>query len=331
VGAARFLRGLVQVTDPLQLVVIGNTADDEVFFGLHVSPDLDTLVYTLAGVADRGHGWGLAGDTFVCLEALGRFYHPTWFCLGDRDLATHVYRTERLRAGASLSRITRTIARQFGVAATVLPMSDDPVRTFVHTNRGRRPFQAYLVRDAARGRVRRVELHGIRRAQPAPGVLKALRSAEAVIIPPSNPIVSIGPILALPGVRKQLRAGTAPVVAISPLVRGRPLKGPADRMLRGLGIEPSAVGVAALYRDFVDLFVVDHRDAALVPRVAALGCNVLTAETVLSSPARAAALARRVLDTLSTMRRRRGERIPLARAGARRRKRLRRAAAKRSP
>jgi LPPG:FO 2-phospho-L-lactate transferase len=312
VGAARFLRGLARITDPRRLAVIGNTADDEEFFGLHVSPDLDTLTYTLAGLADRPRGWGLAGDTFACADALRRFYPAVWFQLGDRDLATHIYRTERLRAGATLSRVTREISQALGVRARVLPMSDDPVRTFVHTERGRRPFQTYLVHDQARGRVRRVELAGIARARPAPGVLGALRAADVVIIAPSNPIVSIQPILALPGVRRQLHRGRAPVVAISPLVGGRPVKGPADRMLRGLGIPPSPPGIAGLYRDFVDLFVIDRADATSAPRVAALGCEVLVADTLLTSARRAAALARHVLDRVAEggLARRRARRGP---------------------
>jgi LPPG:FO 2-phospho-L-lactate transferase len=304
VGAARFLRGLTRAADPRRLVVVGNTADDEEFFGLHVSPDLDTLTYTLAGLSDRRRGWGIAGDTFACLCALRRFHPAAWFQLGDRDLATHVYRTERLRAGARLSEVTRSLARALGVRATVLPMSDDRVRTFVHTGRGRRPFQTYLVHDGARGRVRRIELAGAARARPAPGVLAALRRADAVLVPPSNPIVSIGPILAVRGIRTQLRGGRAPVAAVSPLVGGRPVKGPADRMLRGLGIPPTPAGVAQLYADFADLFVLDRADAAWAPRVAALGLEVMVADTLLTSPARAAALARGILDTLSGMRRR---------------------------
>lgn len=320
-GAARFLRGLARVTDPRGLVVIGNTADDEEFFGLHVAPDLDTLTYTLADLAEPRRGWGIAGDTFTCLETLGRFYHETWFRLGDRDLATHIYRTHRLRAGEPLSRITRAIGKRLGVSARLIPMTDDTVRTFVQTTRGRRPFQTYLVRDGSRGRVHRIEFRGIKRARPAPGVLAALRAAAFVIIPPSNPVVSIGPILALPGLRTQIREGPAPVAAISPLIGGRPVKGPADRMLRGLGVEPSPVGVASLYSDFVDLFVLDGQDAALAPRVAALGCSVLVADTLLTSRLRAATLARAVLDALSTTGRR-PRCGPAYRAGSRARRGL---------
>jgi LPPG:FO 2-phospho-L-lactate transferase len=305
VGAARFLRGLTRVIEPRRLFVVGNTADDEDFFGLHVSPDLDTLTYTLAGVAARRQGWGLGRDGFACLGALGRFYGPAWFRLGDRDLATSLYRTDRLRRGDPLSRVTREVARRFGVKVTIVPMTDDPVRTFVHTPRGRRPFQTYLVRDGARQAVRRLEVAGLARARPAPGVLAALGRAEAVIIPPSNPLVSIGPILGVRGVRARLRAGRAPVAAISPLVGGRPVKGPADRMLRGLGLEASPIGVARLYRDFIDVFVLDRRDAHLAAGIEGLGVRVLVTDTLLASPARAAALARQVLATLSVGVRRR--------------------------
>ncbi len=316
VGAATFLRGLTRVIEPRRLVVVGNTADDEDFFGLHVSPDLDTLTYTLAGHAPRRRGWGISGDSFVCVGALGRFYGRAWFRLGDRDLATSLYRTERLRRGDTLSRVTRAVARRFGIRASILPMTDDSVRTFVHTTRGRRPFQTYLVHDRARQPVRRLEFAGLARARPAPGVLLALERAGAVIIPPSNPLVSIGPILGVPGVRARLRAGGAPVAAISPLIAGRPVKGPADRMLRGLGLEASPLGVARLYRDLVDVFVLDRRDAHLAPRIEALGSRVLVTDTLLASPARAAALARRVLAALSVATRTRGR--TAATAGVRR-------------
>ncbi len=198
VGGARFLSGLIRRTDPRRLTVIGNTGDDEEFFGLHVAPDLDTVVYTLAGIAPRRRGWGLAGDGFTCLAALGRIGFPTWFRLGDRDLATHLARTAWLRAGWPLSRVTAELARVHRVRERVLPMTDERVRTFVHTERGRLPFQDYLVRRRARGRISRIEIAGARQARPAPGVLGALGAADAVVIAPSNPLVSIGPILASP-------------------------------------------------------------------------------------------------------------------------------------
>ena len=298
VGGARFLRGLCQHTDPRHTTVIGNTGDDEEFFGLHVAPDIDTVLYTLAGRADPERGWGLRDETFHCLQAVGALGGPTWFQLGDRDLATHLVRTTWQRAGWPLSRITAALARAHGVRVRLLPMTDDRVRTFVHTERGRLPFQEYLVRGRARGRVRRIEIAGAARARPAPGVLAALRTSDAIVIAPSNPLVSIGPMLALPGVRKALarRRGTA--VAVSPLVGGRAVRGPLPRMLRGLGIEVSPRGIARLYQGLVDVFVLDRIDRGWASRVEALGLRTLVTDTVMRTPAAASRLAARVLRAL---------------------------------
>jgi LPPG:FO 2-phospho-L-lactate transferase len=298
VGGARFLRGLSQRTDPADVTVIGNTGDDEEFHGLHVSPDLDTILYTLAGAVDPIQGWGVAGDTFVTLDALARLGEPAWFRLGDRDLATHLFRTARLRAGWPLSRVTVALAAAYGIRTTLLPMTDDRVRTFVHTEAGRLAFQDYLVRRRARGRVRRIELAGARRARPAPGVLQALRVSEAILIPPSNPLVSIAPITALPGVRALLRRRRARVVAVSPLVAGRPLKGPLHRMLRGLGLEVSPRGVARLYADVAGTFVLDERDAREARGIQALGMRVVVTDTVMRTRAHASRLAAATLATL---------------------------------
>ncbi len=298
VGGARFLRGLYRRIDPRHLTVIGNTGDDEEFFGLHVSPDLDTVLYTLAGRADRRRGWGIGGDTFACLASLDALGEPAWFQLGDRDLATHLFRTARLREGWPLSRVTAALARAQRVRATLLPMTDGRVRTFVHTERGRLPFQDYLVRRRARGTVRRIEIAGAGAVRPAPGVLAALRDADAVIVAPSNPLVSVAPVLAVPGVRAALARRRARAAAISPLVGGKPVRGPLHRMLRGLGHDVSPVGVARLYRGLVGLFVLDEADRAWEGRVAALGFRTLVTDTLLDTPARAARLAGRVLDAL---------------------------------
>jgi len=299
VGAARFLRGLSSLLDPHCLTVIVNTGDDETFFGLHVSPDVDTVLYTLAGLVHPVQGWGVTNDTFTCLGALGRFYDATWFRLGDVDLATHVYRTDALRRGATLTAITRTIANALGVQVAVLPMSDAPVRTIVEVaGHGPLPFQQYLVRGRGRGRVTRITLRGARAARPATGTVAALRKADFVIIPPSNPLVSIGPILALPGMRRALRTTHARVAAISPLVAGAPVKGPLHRMLKGLGHEVSSVGVARLYRDCADVFVLDQRDAALAPRIAALGMRPLVTDTLMTNAAKSRRLAATVLAEL---------------------------------
>jgi LPPG:FO 2-phospho-L-lactate transferase len=299
VGAARFLRGLSSLLDPRCLTVIVNTGDDETFFGLHVSPDVDTVIYTLAGVIDGAQGWGVDQDAFTCLHALGRFYAATWFRLGDVDLATHIFRTDALRRGATLTAVTRRIARAHGVRANILPMSDTRVRTFVEVaGQGPLPFQRYLVRGRGRGQVTRITLRGTRQAPPAPGALAAVQRATSLIIPPSNPLVSIGPILCLPGMRQALRSTRARVAAISPIIGGAPVKGPLHRMLRGLGHEVSPVGVARLYRGLVDVFVLDRRDAKLAPRINALGMRPVVTDTLMSSPAKSRRLAATVLAEL---------------------------------
>ena len=297
-GGARFLRGLSQRTDPADVTVLGNTGDDEEFFGLHVSPDLDTILYTLAERADPAQGWGIAGDTFAALDALTRLGEPSWFRLGDRDLATHLFRTARLRAGWPLSRVTTALCDAHRVRTRLLPMTDDRVRTFVHTDAGRLAFQDYLVRRRARGRVRRIELAGARRARPAPGVLAALRASRAIVIAPSNPLVSVDPILTVRGVRGVLRRRRARVVAVTPLVAGRPLKGPLHRMLRGLGLEVSPRGVARLYADVAGTFVLDVRDRTWRPAIEALGMRVVVTDTVMRTRAHAARLAAATLAAL---------------------------------
>ena len=297
-GGARFLRGLSRRIDPRRLTIIGNTGDDEEFFGLHVAPDLDTVLYTLAGRADPDRGWGLAGETFACLGALGRLGEPTWFQLGDRDLATHLWRTARLQAGWPLSRVTRELARRHGLRATLLPMTDDRVRTFVHTEAGRLPFQTYLVRGRGRGRIRRIELSGASRARPAPGVIRALARSRAILIAPSNPLVSVGPMLAIPAIRRSLANRRAPAAAICPLVGGRPVRGPLHRMLQGLGLEVSPPGIARLYRGLVDCFVLDGADARWAPAVRDLDMRVLVTDTLMHTPAAAARLAGAALRAL---------------------------------
>ena len=263
VGAARLLRGLALVVPPEDVVAVVNTGDDREFYGVHVSPDLDIVTYTLADRVDPERGYGLAGDAFALVDALARFGHETWFRLGDRDFATCLHRTLRLRAGLGLAAITDEIRRALGVRARLLPMSEDPCPTFVELGAGRRVhFEEYLVRDGAPDEVTAVDLGAAQRARAAPGVLEAIAGAEGVLICPSNPVVSIGPILALPGVREALARTRAPVVAISPIVGGAPVKGPAAQLLRGIGAEVSARGVAALYRGVARGFVLDERDAA---------------------------------------------------------------------
>lgn len=300
VGAAKFLSGLVQLIPPEDLTVIVNTGDDAEFYGLHVSPDVDIVAYTLAGMVDPERGWGVRGDTFACLNALGAFGYETWFQLGDRDLATHVHRTYLLRQGQTLSQITAAIGRALGLRTRLLPMSDQPVETRIVTPDGTLPFQEYMVQRRAADPVEGVIFAGAAEALPASGVLEAIADARGVIVCPSNPIISIGTILAVPGIRAALRATAAPVVAISPIVAGAALKGPAAIMLRGLGHECSAYGVAALYRDFVDVFILDQADALLRGRLAGLGMQVVVANTVMAGSPEKRALAMVALQALET-------------------------------
>jgi len=299
VGAAKFIRGLSRRIDPARLTVVVNTGDDEAFYGLHVSPDIDTVTYTLAGVVNRAQGWGLDRESFNVLPALARFYGKPWFGLGDRDLATHLYRTERMRNGAPLSQITAEVARAFSVRSRILPMSDDRVRTFVKL-RGRAPipFQEYFVRGRARGIVEKIELRGIRDARPTSAVLDAIRKSAAVILAPSNPFVSLGPILQLAGVREAMRHRKARVAAISPIVGGRTIKGPADKMLRGLGMEVSPLGVARLYRDIAGVFVLDDADRRYIPKIEQLGMRAIATDIIMATPERAARLSEAVLREL---------------------------------
>jgi LPPG:FO 2-phospho-L-lactate transferase len=298
VGAARFLQGLVQVVPAAEVTAIVNTADDVELHGLHVSPDVDSVLYHLAGLADEARGWGLRDETFCALEMLGRYGQETWFQLGDRDLGTHIYRTLLLRRGLSLSAVVEDLRTRLGIGCRLLPMTDAPVATQVRTPDGWLPFQEYFVRRQARDAVLEVQFRGIETAAPAPGVLEAIVAAAGVILAPSNPVVSLGPILAVAGVRAALQRTRAARVAISPIVGGATIKGPADRMLRGLGREVSAVGVAEGYRDLLDGFVLDAVDAALAPRVEALGLRAVVADTIMRGPAEKAALARTALDAL---------------------------------
>jgi LPPG:FO 2-phospho-L-lactate transferase len=299
VGAAKFLRGLVRVTGQPRLRIIVNTGDDEEFYGLHVSPDLDTIVYTLAGASNPTTGWGLEGESFNTLDALARFYGRAWFNLGDRDLATHLFRTERMRAGEPLSRITAEIARSYGMRAQVMPMSDERVRTFVKVRgRAAMPFQEYFVRRRFRGTVERIELRGAERARPLGAALRAIHDSEAVIIAPSNPFVSIGPILALRGMREAMRRARPRVAAISPIVGGKAIKGPAAKMLRALGHQASALGVARLYRDLCAVFVLDNADRRAAAAIEKLGMRAVVTDIIMADETRSARLAGVVLRAL---------------------------------
>lgn len=297
-GGSRFLQGLVQVVTPEDVTVVVNTGDDEELYGLHVSPDPDIITYALAGLVDEERGWGLRGDTFHWLEAIGRLVHETWFRIGDRDLATHLHRTRLLREGKALSEATADIARRFGVRVRLIPMSDDQVRTLVVTGAGPQPFQEYLVKRGAQDRVRGVTYEGAAEARPAPGVLEAIQTAAGVVVAPSNPVGSIGPILALPGVPAALRESKARVAAISPVVGGRAFQPPTDGMMQGLGVEVSAPGVARLYAEFLDVLILDEEDAGLAGGVRALGIEPVVTNTVMRGPAEKRALAEATLAAL---------------------------------
>ncbi len=303
VGAARFLRGLVKVYDPTEMVVVVNTADDDTFHGLHVSPDLDSVVYTLAGAAEPERGWGLDGETFRCLEGLERYGRPTWFRLGDRDLATHLHRTERLRSGAPLSTVTAEIARSWGVRPRIVPMTDDRVSTVITTRGPEGPvdlrMQEWFVRERAEPPVVEVRFEGASAARPAPGVVEALEDAATIVVCPSNPVISIGPILAVPGVRDLLVRRREHVVAVSPIIAGAPVKGPADRLMAPLGLEVSCVGVARAYRDFCAALVLDDADRHRAAEVEALGLRAVVAETLMTDDRVAAALARDALAAVA--------------------------------
>jgi LPPG:FO 2-phospho-L-lactate transferase len=300
VGAARFLRGLVDVVDPSAVVAVVNTGDDAVLHGLYVSPDLDTVTYTLAGAISAERGWGLEGETWAAMEALGRYPSAfSWFGLGDKDLATHLFRTQRLGDGAPLSTVTAEIAAAWAVEVTIVPVTDDRLETLMDTgSEGEIGFQDYFVRRRHSVAVRGVRFRGAADARPAPGVLDALAGAEMVVVCPSNPIVSIAPVLAVPGVRDAVVARREQVVAVSPIVAGAALKGPADRLLAELGHEVSVVGVARLYAPLAATLVIDDADAALAPAVEAEGMRCLVTPTVMTGPGEAAALARAVLGAL---------------------------------
>ena len=301
VGAARFLAGLLDVVTPSDVTAIVNTGDDVELHGLWISPDVDTVTYTLAGAINPTTGWGLAGETWEAMGALARYSsHALWFNLGDKDLATHLYRTRRLREGAPLSAVTAEVAAAWGLELRIIPMSDDRVETMVTiredgalTEIG---FQEYFVGRQHAVEVASLRFAGIGAARPAPDVLESITAATTVVVCPSNPLVSIGPIRAVPGVEAALAGRRADVVAISPIVAGAAIKGPADRMLESLGHEPSVVGVARLYAPVASTLVIDDADADLADAIAAEGMACVVTPTIMSGRAEAAALARTVLS-----------------------------------
>jgi len=298
VGAARFLQGLLAVHRPSDATIISNVGDDCEWFGLHVSPDIDIVLYHLSGRADEERGFGIKGDTYSVLEAISVYGYDTWFRLGDRDLATCITRTDLLRRGRTLAEATAEIASALLVPGRITPITNDRLRTKIRTDDGVLDFQEYFVRRRTEGHAWEVTFDGADAARPAPGVIEAIREADAVILTPSNPLVSIGPILSVPGVRDALRETNARVAAVSPIVGGKAIKGPADRMLRDQGMAASATTVGKLYEDFLDLLVIDNTDEALRPEIEALGLEVAVTDTIMDSMEKKAALARTVLGAL---------------------------------
>jgi LPPG:FO 2-phospho-L-lactate transferase len=297
-GAAKLLRGLAPLVDPAELTIVGNTGDDTEIWGLHISPDLDTVCYTLAGLIDERKGWGLRDETFHALEQMPRLGEPAWFGLGDRDLATHLHRTRLLREGRSLTAVTADIVAALGVPARVLPMSDQAVRTRILGPEGWISFQEYFVREKAQTDVRAVAYAGAADSAPAPGVLTAIAEARAVIVCPSNPITSVGPILAVPGIAAALAATRATVVAVSPIIGGDAVSGPAGRLMAMAGLPVSAAGVARAYAAWLDILVADERDRALAPEIEAAGPRAAMTDTLMTGRAAETALARHLLSLL---------------------------------
>lgn len=296
VGGAKLAAGLQTALPDGELAVVVNTADDFKLWGLHISPDLDTVMYTLAGIANPKTGWGIQNETFDSLKMLENYGEDTWFMLGDRDLATHILRTGLLFKGELLTKITGRLSTSLGVESTVLPMCDEPVSTLVHTPDGPLEFQDYFVRRRQGDEVLGVDLRGIEESRIPAAVSEALAGAEVIVLCPSNPIVSIGPILSVPGMAEALTAAPAPIVAVSPIVGGRALKGPADRMMDSLGHEVSATGVALMYKDVVDAIIIDGTDAAEEPNIKDLGLEVLVTDAVMRVEADRERLAREVLE-----------------------------------
>jgi LPPG:FO 2-phospho-L-lactate transferase len=296
VGAAKLLRGLVQLVPKNDLVIVGNTGDDIELHGLHVSPDLDIVMYTLAGIVDETKGWGVADETFRCLEMLGKLGLETWFKIGDRDLAIHIVRTQMLKNGMSLSEATTQLCEMLKVDARLIPMSDDSVRTKIVSSQLRLDFQEYFVKRGTKDEVTGILFEGAEEAEPAPGIIEAIREAERVVICPSNPILSISPMLSISAIRDELRNAEAYVVGVSPIIGGKAIKGPADRIMASMSLEVSAYGVAKFYEGFLDHFVIDTVDEHLKERIAELDVKVTVADTIMRSLEDSVHLAKVVME-----------------------------------
>ncbi len=294
-GGAKLIEGLSHEVDPAELTIICNTADDFVHHGLNISPDLDTIMYTLAGLSDPEQGWGIRGDTFTVLQQLEKLSGEAWFKLGDRDIATHITRTRLLRDGLELSEVTDLLQRQLHIKSRIFPMSNDGIETRVDTAEGEISFQEYFVKRRWQPEVRKVFYAGVESSRPVPGALQAIGNAAGIVICPSNPVTSIGPILAVPGIRDALKQATASVVGVSPIIGESAISGPAHKLMAAQGMEPSALGVAKGYADFLDRFVIDSEDEALTNKLEALGIGVVVTSIRMKSLGDKQRLARQVL------------------------------------
>jgi LPPG:FO 2-phospho-L-lactate transferase len=300
VGGARFLRGVLDVVDPLTVCIVGNVADDTDILGLHISPDLDTILYTLTGRSDEERGWGVAGETWNALQTVSELGGEAWFQLGDRDIGLHLVRTQALRAGEPLSAVTERLAHAFGLEAALLPATDDPLRTWIDTPAGSFPFQTWFVGRGHRDEVDAVRFEGADDARPAPGVLEAIEAADLLVIAPSNPYVSIAPILAVRGVRAAIEARRVPCVAVSPLIGGKAVKGPADRMFARLAGGTTPGHVASTYAGLIDALVIDEQDAGDLGDLGAV--RPVVARTLMVDADARRALAHAVLDAAGAVR-----------------------------
>jgi len=299
-GGSKLVQGLKNAVKPEELTVIVNTGDDLEWWGLNVSPDVDSVLYGLANLLSKDRGWGVEDDSFRCLERMKQSGQPSWFSLGDLDLATHLTRTAMLRAGKTLSEVTAELAAKFGIRARVLPMSDDRISTMLDTTEGTLTFQEYFVRERHQLEVRAVRFEGAERARPAPGVIESIEKAEAIVFAPSNPVTSIGPILAVPGIRHALQRTAAPVVAVSPIVGGAAVSGPAGELMKMRGWLSKIAGVATAYKDFLDVLVADRADEAEVARMSDGALRVVCTDTIMRSAADKRRLAEFVLNACAT-------------------------------
>ena len=298
VGGARFLEGLIQIIPQEKVFVIGNTGDDEEFYGLHVSPDLDIVLYTLSGVVNEKQGWGLQNETYNVMQQLTNLGNNDWFKLGDKDLAVQIHRTNLLKQGKKLSDITNELVKEFGLKIKLVPMTDDSVKTVIKTINGPIPFQEYFVKNRWQDKVLDIIYSSAEKAKPAPGIIDTILSVEGIIIAPSNPLVSIDTILSISGIREALLKTKAKIIALSPIIAGETIKGPAVKMMKEIGIEASAVGVAQHYRDFLDAMIIDTKDKELKGKIEKLGIKTVVTNTIMKNKEIKKELAQIALNTL---------------------------------